>query len=182
MRKMFLLFSLCLMALAPLACSRIVSAPSVPPPTATPTPTTACGFTLLGTTLCGATDPGLTVIKTLAAWNSFAGNDLCATSTTPPIASFATQMVLVYNIMSGGQDPRSSATFTGACLFPDHMAVTLQYNYQSSIGAPMVLGPCLCQNVAIAVPQTSMPITYTECDSVLTYNSTVSTSCGTTVY
>ena len=158
----------------------IVGPFSIPVPIATPTP--VCGFTVLPSLPCGALTQQVTVIRDAAAWNALVGPTACAGSKAVPIPDFSTQMILVYALLEGATDPRTSGAFTSACLSANQLDVNLQVNYNSSIMAPMALGPCLCGNLAIAVPQTNLPISLTACTTEISFYGPTSTTCATTVY
>ncbi|GEM_PF-5062741 len=158
----------------------IVGPFSAPVPVATPTP--ACGFTVLPSLPCGALTQQVTVIRDAATWNALVGPTSCAGSKAVPIPDFSVQMILVYALVEGATDPRTSGSFTSACLLSNQLEVNLQVNYSSTIMAPMQLGPCFCGNLAIAVPQTNLPINLTVCTTTTAFYVPPSTSCATAVY
>jgi hypothetical protein len=65
------------------------------------------------------------------------------------------------------------------------MEVTVNSTYNPMIGAPYVMGPCLTQNLAIAVPSTTLPIYFTVCqaDYSVSFPQTLTPGpCTTTTY
>ena len=154
-----------------------------PTPTVIPAPpaTPVCGFTQLPSTF-GAASPALIVIRNSADWAAYSAGSTCTTPGSAPISDFGTHMVLAYPRGENIIDPRSSWSFTSVCLYSDRMEVNLDFNYQESIGAPALLGPCLTPNLNISVPYTTLPIHFTQCDKLYNFTGLISTTCSTTLY
>ena len=179
-------FALVLVALGLLGCPKKGPlpplAPVTPTPTATSTPTPVCGFTALGAGPCGASSPGLIIIRSQAQWDVFAAAATCAAPLSSPVTNFTSQMVLIYTIVAGAVDCRTSGTFSSACLGWDRLDVQFTQFYNYALGCPAVLGPCLCQNQMVAVPQTGLPLYLNFCLKEYGILPGGTTTCSTTIY
>jgi len=139
----------------------------------------ACGFTSLGKIVCGSVGTGVTVIRDAAGWTSYLGASSC-TPTAAPV-DFSTNMIFAY-VGSACPDSSLSMAFSNACLYTNRLDVDLAYSKKACMMIPPTCPACYCENTAISVSKTALPVYVTECKTITTMAGLHPPICNLRVY